>query len=50
VPGLTGELHGESPCLDVVLDCVDGDTCVTFAEEPCQCTDETCNSDYALCM
>ena len=50
VPGLTVSCTGESPCLDVVLDCVDGDTCVTFAEQACQCADETCNSDYALCM
>ena len=50
VPGLTVSCTGSSPCLDVVLDCVDGDTCATFADEPCQLADQTCNSDFALCM
>jgi hypothetical protein len=50
VPELTVSCTGESPCLDVVLDCVDGDTCVSFAEQTCTCADETCNSDFALCI
>ena len=49
VAGMTVSCTGESPCMDVVLDCVDGSTCVTFADEPCTSGDETCNSDFALC-
>jgi hypothetical protein len=50
VADLTVSCGGESPCLDVVLDCVDGASCVSFAEQACACSDETCPSDYALCQ
>ena len=49
VAGLDVSCHGESPCMDVVLDCVEGRSCVTFADEPCTTGDETCSSHYALC-
>jgi hypothetical protein len=42
--------EGESPCLDIVLDCLDGASCVTFTPpRVCACADESCGSDYALC-
>lgn len=39
-----------SPCLDIVLDCVDGASCVTFADDTsCACEANTCGSQYRLC-
>jgi hypothetical protein len=37
-------------CLDVVLDCIDGADCVSFADETCDPNDEGhCGSDFSLC-
>jgi hypothetical protein len=40
-----------SPCLDVVLDCVDGPSCVQFSDPgACECAATSCNSDYTTCQ
>ncbi len=51
VAGVELSCGDESPCYEVVLDCVDGQSCVTF-DDPgaCTCAEETCNSDYATCQ
>lgn len=39
------------PCLDVVLDCTDGASCVAFSSPAtCACSEDSCPSDYALCQ
>lgn len=40
----------EPPCLDVVLDCVDGESCARFTEPAsCECAEPACPSIVALC-
>lgn len=48
--GLELSCEGESPCLDIVLDCVDGSDCVTFTStQTCTCSEESCNSPIVIC-
>lgn len=42
--------RGESPCLDVVLDCVDGASCVSYTDPgACKCAAKTCDSPSTIC-
>ena len=42
---------GESPCVELVLDCVDGKGCVTFEpQDECACAPDSCNSPIATCL
>lgn len=41
---------GDSPCLDLVLECTDGQSCVSFSDPGgCSCAPTTCNSPMLLC-
>lgn len=41
---------GESPCLDIRLDCLDGESCVQFTSpSECACSEDSCGSTYAIC-
>ncbi len=42
--------HAPSQCLQVTADCVDGDTCTTYAPiTACKCSASTCPSDSKYC-
>lgn len=48
--GLQLSCDAESPCLDIVLDCVDGPDCVTFTSpSTCTCAEDSCNSPIVIC-
>jgi hypothetical protein len=50
VPALRVSCDEEPPCLDIVLDCTDGPSCVTFGAAGCGCEPSSCGSDFALCQ
>ena len=42
--------NGDSPCFDLVLDCV-GPNCTTFADPGgCSCAAQSCGSDFVTCQ
>ncbi len=42
--------RGTSACMDITLDCVDGQPCVNYdTPGTCACAAETCNSDSVTC-
>ena len=44
------ECEGDAHCLDAVLDCTDGASCVAGVEEVCACRESTCSSIAAGCQ
>lgn len=46
--GITLSCLGESPCVDVVLDCTDAD-CTSFSDAACECSDQECPSIAEIC-
>jgi len=46
---ITLSCDGEAPCLDVVLDCVDGADCASFTDAECSCDPQGCSSITSIC-
>lgn len=50
VSGIRLSCHGESPCLDVPLDCADGTKCTTITPiDKLDCETPSCGSDDSFC-
>jgi len=50
--GVNVSCQGDSQCLNLVLDCEDGQNCVRFQDPAggCECAPQTCGSDYVTCF
>ncbi len=49
VADITLSCTGDAPCLDVVLDCVDGPDCAKFTDADCSCDPQGCSSITSIC-
>lgn len=46
---ITLSCMGDSPCVDIVLDCTDGESCASFSDEACACDNQGCSSIATIC-
>jgi hypothetical protein len=46
---ITFSCDGEAPCVDIVLDCIDGPDCATFSDAECSCDPAGCSSIASIC-